>query len=99
VYTAFALFAYSHILSPPPLPPTVTKPCRQDLFCPSVLWFCIRKKEKKKEKWHFYLFKIATQGVSLWHFHVYMYYSLIGVISYVFFLSTLIPFLLWFQLV
>jgi hypothetical protein len=25
---------------------------------------------KEKKNWHFCLFKIATQGVSLWHFHV-----------------------------
>jgi hypothetical protein len=32
-------------------------------------------KKKRIRKWHFYLFRIATQGDSLWHFHVYMYYS------------------------
>jgi hypothetical protein len=33
---------------------------------------------KKKKKWHFCLFKITTQGVSLWYFHVYMCYNPIG---------------------
>jgi hypothetical protein len=28
------------------------------------------------EKTHFSLYKIAVQGVSLWHIHIYMYYSL-----------------------
>jgi hypothetical protein len=28
-----------------------------------------------KVKWHFYLFMILIQGVSLRHFHVYMYYD------------------------
>jgi hypothetical protein len=43
------------------------------------------------------LFKIATQGVSLWHFHEYMYYSLIWFISSTFLLSSLVPFLWLFQ--
>jgi hypothetical protein len=42
------------------------------------------------------LFKIATQGVFLWHFHVYMYYSPNWFIS-IFLLSTLVPFLWLFQ--
>jgi hypothetical protein len=32
------------------------------------------KKKRKRKKWHFCLFKIATEGVSLWHLHIYMYY-------------------------
>jgi hypothetical protein len=32
-----------------------------------VLWFC------KRKKWHFCLFMIAQQGVSLWQFYEYMY--------------------------
>jgi hypothetical protein len=43
------------------------------------------------------LFKIATQGVSLWHFHVNMYYNLNWFISSIFLLSTLVPFLWWLQ--
>jgi hypothetical protein len=45
----------------------------QDLFCPPVVWFC-RIKKKRRKKWYFYLFEIrvATQGVSLWYFHVFM---------------------------
>jgi hypothetical protein len=27
-------------------------------------------KEKRRKKWHICLFEIATQGVSLWNFHV-----------------------------
>jgi hypothetical protein len=52
--------------------PTGTNP-RQDLFYPLVFQFC-----KRKKTWHFCLLKIAIQGVSLWHFHVYMYYNLNG---------------------
>jgi hypothetical protein len=33
----------------------------RDLFCPLILWFC---------KMTFCLFKITTQEISLWHFHV-----------------------------
>jgi hypothetical protein len=36
------------------------------------------------------LFKIATQGVSLWQVHVYMYYNLNWFISSIFLLSTLL---------
>jgi hypothetical protein len=60
----------------------------------SVLPSCylIFAKERKK-KLHFFLFKIPTEGVLLWHFHVYMYYSLILFISSNYLLSTLVPFL------
>jgi hypothetical protein len=34
------------------------------------------------------LYKIAIQGVSLWHFHVYMYYNLNWFIPSIFRLST-----------
>jgi hypothetical protein len=43
------------------------------------------------------LFKISTQEVSLWHFHVYIDYSLIWLISSIVLLTTLVPFLWWFQ--
>jgi hypothetical protein len=44
-----------------------------------------------------FLFKRATQGVSLWHFHVYMYYNGNWFISSIFLLCTLVPFLWWFH--
>jgi hypothetical protein len=43
------------------------------------------------------LFKIATQGVFLWHFHVCMYCTPNWFISSIFLLSALDPFLWWFQ--
>jgi hypothetical protein len=46
-----------------------------------------------KRKLAFCLFKIAMQEVSMWHFHVYMYYNPNCFIPSVFLLSTLIPFL------
>jgi hypothetical protein len=64
---------------------------RQDLFCLLVLWFC-----KRKKKCHYFLFKIALQGVSLWHFHVRMYYNPNWFISSILLLFTLVPFW-WFQ--
>jgi hypothetical protein len=66
---SYMLYTYVHHIHPPtPFPyilppPTGTNP-RQDLF-----FFSVIKKA-------FCLFKIAIQGVSLWHFHVYMYYNL-----------------------
>jgi hypothetical protein len=89
---------YQHYIHPPtPTPhilPTLTStyPPRQDLFCLPVLRFC-----KRKKKWHFCLSKISVQGVSLWHFYVRMYYNLNWFISSIFLLSTLAPFLWWFQ--
>jgi hypothetical protein len=41
------------------------------------------------------LFKITIQGISLWHFHVYMYYILNWFVLSIFLLSTLFPFLWW----
>jgi hypothetical protein len=43
------------------------------------------------------MFKIAIQGVLLWHIHVCMYYNLNWFILSIFLLSTLVPFLRWFQ--
>jgi hypothetical protein len=87
ICTIFTLPYHFLTSSPLPLAPTP----RQDLFCPLVLWFVNEKNS------HFCLFKIATQGVSLCHFHVYMYYSSSWFISSIFHLSTLVPFLWWFQ--
>jgi hypothetical protein len=62
----------------------------QDLFCPPVLLFS----KRKRKKWHFCLceMKIATQGISLWYFHVYIHYYPNCFISSFFLLSTLLPF-------
>jgi hypothetical protein len=60
-----------HIHLPTPFPhllPTPTGTNTTDRTC-SALLFSNFAKEKK---WHFCLFKIATQGISLWHFHVYI---------------------------
>jgi hypothetical protein len=83
------LIPLPHLL---PLPLVSTPPLTPDRAC-SFLLFSDFAKERKK-KWHFCLFKIATQGVSLWYFHVYMYYNLIWFISSIFLLSTLVLFLL-----
>jgi hypothetical protein len=45
----------------------------------------------------FCLFKIAIHGVSLYHFHVYMYYNSNWFIFSIFLLSILMQFLWWFQ--
>jgi hypothetical protein len=60
VYTIFALYSPSHTLSPP-LPTSTNLP---GMICSALLF-----KDYIKKKPHFCLFKIATQGVSLWHFH------------------------------
>jgi hypothetical protein len=73
-FTYMYLQYLHHIHPPSPFPhsfPLLLVPAspRQDLFCPLLLWYCIRKEENKRQFW---LFKIATQGVSFWHFHVYV---------------------------
>jgi hypothetical protein len=49
------------------------------------------------EKRHVCLFRIALQGVFLWHFYVYMYDNLNWFMPSIFLLSILVPFLWWFQ--
>jgi hypothetical protein len=71
VYTECIQYSPSHALSPSHSSPTGTNPPGRTCF---ALLFSDFVREKK---WHFCLFKIATQGVSLWHFHVYMHCTLI----------------------
>jgi hypothetical protein len=47
------------------------------------------------EKKYFCLYKIAIQRVSLWLFHVHMYYNLNWFILSIFLLSNLVPFLFY----
>jgi hypothetical protein len=58
---------YLHNIHPPsPFPyllPTPTGSNSPGTTCSLILY-----KEKRRRKWHFWLFKIATWGVSLWHF-------------------------------
>jgi hypothetical protein len=95
MYTVFALYSCDLLPSFPTMspPPTGTNffP-QQDLFCPPVPNFV---EEKKGKKLHFCLFeiKVATQEVSLWHFHVYMDHNPNWFISSIFLHSTVIPFL------
>jgi hypothetical protein len=84
------LWPYPHLL-PLPLVPS-PNPTLADKTC-SVLLFSDFVKEKKMK----FLFKKATQGVFLWHLHVYMYYNPNWFVSSIFLLSTLVPFLWWFQ--
>jgi hypothetical protein len=96
-YIIFLPYSPSYTLPLYPPPPTCTKPPGKDLFYLSVLHFFS----------HFCLFEIAIQGVSLWHFHIYIcvyiyiyiciYHNPKWFIPSIFLLSTLIPFLWWFQ--
>jgi hypothetical protein len=92
VYIVFAIYSPSLSLSyhllPPflPLVPTVqVRPVHNP-----ALWFC-------KKYIYFCLFKTATQGVFLWHFHVYMCYNPNLFISSIFLLSIFISLLQWLQ--
>jgi uncharacterized membrane protein len=73
------------------LPPTSTNLFPPNRTCSSLLFSDFVNKKKMT----FLQFKIATQEVSLWHFHVRMYYSLNWFISSILLLSALVPFLWW----
>jgi hypothetical protein len=83
-------------LPPPPSHWYIPSPHQTGPISPSCS-LTLYKKWRKRKAWHFCLLKIAAWGVSLWHFHIYMYYSLIWFISSIFLLSTLVPVLWWFQ--
>jgi hypothetical protein len=84
ISTTFTSFTLSYVL-----PPLVSAPDRTR-FCLPVLRYW--------KKRYFCLFNLAYKGVSLWHFHVYMYYNLSWFFPSIFLLSILIPFLWWFHL-
>jgi hypothetical protein len=87
VYIIFVPYLASHTPSLYPLPShwCLLNPQTRPVLSSCSLFL--------KKKWHFYLFKISIQVVSLWHFHVYMYYNLNWFISSIFLLSNLFPFL------
>jgi hypothetical protein len=66
-YMVFAPYSlsYTHYLYPSPSHWYQST----DRTCFALLFTVFEKKS------HFCLFNIAIQGVSLWHFHVYMYYN------------------------
>jgi hypothetical protein len=69
MFTVFSLYSHSFVIFPHhthQYQPLQTGPVLPS--CSPILY-----KEKRRRKWHFCLFKRATQGVSLWHFHVYIY--------------------------
>jgi hypothetical protein len=80
------LISFPHLL----LPPTGIN--LQGRTYSTILFSNFSKKRKKK--WQFCLSKIATEEISLWHFHAYMYYSLIWFISSIFLLFYFSPFLM-----
>jgi hypothetical protein len=92
LYHVHPLTPFHHLL---PSPSGIIHAPLSGRTCSTFLFPDFAKERKKK--WHFCLLKIATQRTSLWHFHVYMYYSPILFISSIFLLSTLVPFLWLFQ--
>jgi hypothetical protein len=87
--TQYLHYIHPHTLSPHFLPPIGSKYPTENCSTLCSLIFL------KKKKW--LSFKIATHGVSLWHFYVYMYYNPDCLIYSIFLLSTLVPSLWWFQ--
>jgi hypothetical protein len=62
LYTVWVLHLHIHVLSPSPSHSHWHHVPKQDLFHLPVL-----------QKRHFWLFKIASQGVPLWHIHVHIH--------------------------
>jgi hypothetical protein len=84
-YTYMCIRCLHYIHPPTPFPYLYSLPLVQfSQTTGSVLQFC----KKKRIKWHLCLFKIAKQRVSLWHFHLYMYYTpiLFRILYFFFFL-------------
>jgi hypothetical protein len=80
---------YPQLFSTPASTNTAPRTC-------SVLLFYNFVQEKKRKKMTLLFVYNTYTGCSLWHFHIYMYYSWKWFIS-IFLLSSLVPFLWWFQ--
>jgi hypothetical protein len=64
----FAPYSPFYTLSwPPSLSHLIPSPLHWGRTCSTLLF-----NDFVKEKMSFLLFKMATQGLSLWHFHIYM---------------------------
>jgi hypothetical protein len=85
--------SHIHPTTPYPhfVPSPITSSLRKNLFLSLILQLY------KRKKGHSCLFKIAKQGVFLWHFQVYMCPNSNCFIPSIFLLSALVHFLLWFQ--
>jgi hypothetical protein len=86
----FTYTCIPYLYPPTPFPHIFPHPTSTNLLdrtC-SALPFSNFVKEKKMT----FVFKIAIQEVSLWYFHVYMYYNLNWFTPSIFLLSTLVPF-------
>jgi hypothetical protein len=89
-YIIFSPYSPAYTLSLYPPPSQWCQSPREDPFYLPVLHFWERKKD-------IFLFKISTQRVSLWHFHVNMYYNPNWFIPSILLLSTLDLSLWWFN--
>jgi hypothetical protein len=97
----YTFFCTRFIFLPPfpkPSPSLWCQPSSLGRACFALLFsdFVGEKREKIRWKsWHFSLFeiKVAIQGVSLWYFHIYVYYNPNWFISSNFLHATLVPFL------
>jgi hypothetical protein len=86
VYIIFPLHSVTYTFPYIPSPPTGTNPQAGLTFMFPIF-----------EKWHFCMFKIATQRILLWHFHVYVYYNLICFLPCISLFSIIVTFLWWLQ--
>jgi hypothetical protein len=75
--------SFCHLLCPPTCVNSPARTC--SVSCSLILYW-----KRRRKKWYICLCKINTQGISLWHFHVYVCYSRICFISSIFLLSSLV---------
>jgi hypothetical protein len=93
----FSIFINEYRIFPPYSPPTPFPYILPPHWCQTPDRTCFPYLLSVFEKRPFCLYKIAIQGVSLWHFHVYMYCNLNWFTPSIFLLSTLVPLVRWFQ--
>jgi hypothetical protein len=88
VHSICNIFTNPYLFLTSSLLPVVPRTCSQARPALPILW---------KKKMIFLLFKNSYTRSSVWHFHMYMYHSLIWFISSIFLPSTSVPFLWRFQ--
>jgi hypothetical protein len=93
MYTHFLHSIHPSIPFPCHLPPPTGTKHPAGRTCSTLLFSDF---VEERIKWHFCLFviKVAIQGISLWYFHVYVYYNPNWFISSIFFSFYLSSFLM-----
>jgi hypothetical protein len=85
---------YLHYIRPPTLFPYILPlplvPTPLDRTFSALLFFNF----VKDKKWHFCLFKVGIQGVSLWHVYMYYHFFIVKFVSFIILFRKLIHYFL-----